>query len=229
MENLHLARIKKFGNTFELVIDADKAAAYKEGKIPNVREALNAENVFTDAKKGEKASESAMKEAFGTSNVLEVAEIIIKKGELQLTSEHREKAREEKRKQIVNKIHMFAVDPKTGIPHPITRLENAMEEAKVRIDDRNVDEQVQEIIKALRPILPIRMEVKEIQVHLSASYAAKLFGMLQKFKMIKEEWQNDGSWLGTLEVPAGLEPDLYEKLNNETHGDVEIKVIGVKE
>ena len=44
-------------------------------------------------------------------------------------------------------------------------------------------------------------------------------------KMLKDEWLNDGSWLGVIEIPGGLETELYENLNNATKGEVETKVV----
>ncbi|MBI2142795.1 ribosome assembly factor SBDS, partial [Candidatus Woesearchaeota archaeon] len=41
-----------------------------------------------------------------------------------------------------------------------------------------------------------------------------------------DSWQNDGSLIAVVEVPAGLQQDLFSELNRLTHGDVESKVIG---
>ena len=35
-------------------------------------------------------------------------------------------------------IHRNAVDPKTGLPHPPQRIESAMEEAKIHVDEINL-------------------------------------------------------------------------------------------
>ena len=230
MEHVHLARLKKGGHTFEIVINPDKAMQYKKGQIENIREVLNSENVFHDAKKGDLASENAMKNVFETNDPLEVAKAIIDQGEIQLTAEYRDKEREEKRKQIVNIIHKNSVDPKTGSPHPVTRIENAMKEAKVHIDEnKSAEDQIQDIMHKLRPVIPIKFEVKEIEIHLKAENAAKLYGTVQSFgKLLKEEWLKDGSWLGVIEIPGGMEPDLYDKLNSATHGDVETKVVNTR-
>ena len=152
-----IARLKTHGQSFELLVDCDNALLLKEGREVAIRDVLAAMNVFSDAKKGIAASETAMKQIFGTSDVEEVARQIIKKGEVQITQEHREKIREQKKKQAIDIIHRNGVDPKTHSPHPITRLENALKEAKFHFDERKpVQEQVQEALKALKPILPIR-------------------------------------------------------------------------
>ncbi|MFC1648886.1 ribosome assembly factor SBDS [Nanoarchaeota archaeon] len=227
--HINLAKLKKQGYEFEVVIDPDLAMEFKHGKA-ELRDVLKSESIFHDAKKGDLASENLMKEVFGTSDVLKVAEAIITEGEIQLTGEYRDKIREEKKLRIIDMIHKYSLDPRTNIPHPKTRIENAMKEAKVHIDEnKSPEDQVQDILKALQPIMPIKFEIKEVEIHLKPEHAAKLYGAIQRFgQIIKDDWLDDGSWLGVVEIPAGMEPDLYDKLNSETHGDVETKVVKTK-
>jgi len=226
---MHIARLKKGGQNFEIDINFDDAIKFKEGKA-NIKDALKAENIFSDAKKGMLASETQMKQLFETSEPLEVAKIILEKGELPLTAEYKNKLREEKRKQIIEFIRKNAVDPKTNIPHPAQRIENAIEEAKSRIDEfKEVKEQVKEILKKLRPILPIKFVVKEIAVKIPADYATKSYSTVKSFgTIIKEEWQTDGSWVAVVEMPGGIENDFYDSVNKICHGNIESKVIKVK-
>ena len=50
---------------------------------------------------------------------------------------------EEKRKQVIAKIAREGINPQNGLPHPAMRIENAMNEAKVKVDAfKSVDEQV---------------------------------------------------------------------------------------
>ncbi|MCK4522097.1 MAG: ribosome assembly factor SBDS, partial [Nanoarchaeota archaeon] len=138
--------------------------------------------------------------------------------------------RETKKKQIINMIHRNAVDPQTHLPHPPARVEAAMDEAKVHIDEfEDVNRQMQEVLKKIRIILPIKFEVKEIAVKISPEYAAKSYQVLNQFgKKLKEEWLNDGSLSVVLEMPGGLEEDFYEKINALCHGNVESKVLKTK-
>lgn len=225
--SLNLARLKREGEVFEIVVDPDLALKFKKGNDVQLQDVLKSEEVYDDAKKGLRSSQERLKAIFGTEDVLEIAKKIIQDGEIQLTTEHRARMREEKKKKILSIIHRNGVDPKSHLPHPMTRLENAFDEAKVQIDEsRSAEEQVQDIIKALRSILPIRFEIKEVAVRLSAEHAPKLYGTVKKFgKLLSEEWQSDGSWLCVIEVPAGLEVEFYDKLNSETQGSVETKVL----
>lgn len=226
---MHIASLKKGGQNFEIDVDFEAAIRFKEGKA-DIKDALKTEQIFSDAKKGMLASETQMEQLFETSDPLEVAKIILEKGELPLTADYKNRLREEKRKQIIEFIRKNAVDPKTNIPHPSQRIENAFEEAKVRIDEfKGVQQQVDDIIKKLRPIIPISFVTKEIVVKIPADYAAKSYSTVNSFgKMTKEEWQTDGSWVVVVEMPGGLENDFYDAINKICHGNVESKVLKVK-
>lgn len=228
--SINIARIKKSGNVFEIPIDADLAIDYKKGKAIDIRDILKSEHIFSDAKKGLRASDHLLQQFFGTPDPLKVADIILKEGEIQLTAEHREKMREEKIRRVIDIIHRNGVDPRTDAPHPITRIENAFDQAKIKVDDmKSAEEQVEDILKQLRPIMPIRFEIKELQVHIPAVHAAKAYSVVKHFsKMLKEDWLNDGSLLAVVELPGGLEQEFYDKVNKATHGEAECKVIKVK-
>ncbi len=225
-----IARLKTHGQEFEILVDCNNALALKEGKNIDLRDILAAMRIFSDAKKGLEASENALKQIFGTNDVEEVAKQIIQKGEIQLTQEYREKLREEKRKQIINIIHRNGVDPKTHLPHPPQRIENAFIEAKFHVDEfKSVQEQVQEALKRLRPILPIKFEIKEIAIKISPEYAPKCYSTVKLFgTILREEWQSNGYWIAVIELPGGMENDLYDRLNKICHGNVESKVLKVK-
>jgi len=222
--SINTAWIKKGGERFEVVIDPDAAIAYKQSGHGEVRSIVKSGHVFFDAKKGELASEQHMKLVFGTSDPFQVAEHIIKEGEIQLTKEYRDKLREQKYKRIVSIIQRNAIDPRTKLPHPMQRIELAFDEAKIKVDElRKAEDQVQEIVKKLQPILPIRFEHKTLQIHLPSQYAARLYCSLSGYGEIKkQEWLADGSWLGTLELPAGLMMECMDMLNSKTHGNVQI-------
>ncbi len=224
-----LARLKSGGENFEVIVDPDRAVAFRQGQ-GDIRDVLVYDRVFADARKGLEVSEHVMSNVFKTSDHFEVAKQIIQKGEIQLTAEYRDRLREDKRKAIVNIIHRTAVDPKTGYPHPPNRIEAAMEEAKVRIDEnKKAEEQIHDIVKQLMPVLPIKFEIRQVEFHIPAQFASKAYQVLKGFGTLqKDSWQNDGSLMAVVEVPAGMQQDLYSELNKLTHGAVESRVVGTK-
>jgi len=227
-ETINLARLKKGSENFEVVVDPEKAMQAKKGKL-HVQDALIYPEIFSDAKKGMKASEQKMEALFETSDPLEVAGIIIKQGTIQLTSEYRAKLLEQKKARVVSIIQRNGIDPKTGAPHPLTRIENAIAEAKVKIDEfLPAEQQVDDVLKKLQPIIPIKFVTKQIEVTIPAEHAGRAFNTVKQMgKIIKEQWLNDGSWNGVVELPGGMEQDFYDKLNAVTKGSSQAKTIKV--
>lgn len=225
-----IARLKKGGANFEVLVDCENALALKEGKDIDMKDVLAAEEVFDDAKKGTLASASQMKSLFGTDDPVEVAKVVIQKGNIQLTKDHKNKVQDEKRKRVIDVIASNAVDPKTGLPHPRARIENAFEELKLSVSEtESVERQVQDLLKKIKTILPIRFETRELSIRVQPKFSGKCHAIIQRYGTIqKNEWENDGSFSCNLQIPAGMQTELMDELNSLTHGTVEIKIIGEK-
>ncbi len=222
-----IARLKTHGKTFEVFVDPDGALAFKRGDAVKLENILAVEDVFSDAKNGDRPAEQDVINAFGTTDVIKIAEKIIREGELHLTTEQKKKILDEKKKRVISIIAQNAINPQTKAPHPPARIEAAMDEAGVHIDPmKEVDELVNITMKAIRPIIPIRFEEVKIAIKLPAEYAAKTYGSVAGFgNLTKQEWQNDGSWIGVLTIPAGMQDELYSLLNRLTKGSAETKFL----
>lgn len=222
-----IARLKTHGKTFEVFVEPDGALAFKRGEAVKLENILAVEDVFSDAKSGDRPAEQDVLNAFGTTDVLKIAEKIIRDGELHLTTEQKKKMLDEKKKRVINIIAQNAINPQTKAPHPPARIEAAMDEAGVHIDPmKDVDELVNITMKAIRPIIPIRFEEVKIAIKLPAEYAVKAYGSVAGFgNLTKQEWQNDGSWIGVLSIPAGMQDELYSLLNRLTKGSAETKFL----
>jgi ribosome maturation protein SDO1 len=221
------ARLKAHGTTFEVLVDPDGALALKRGDSVNLEEILAVEDIFENASRGDRSPEEDLQKAFGTTNVLSIAEVVIKKGEISLTAEQRKQFIENKRRQVIEVIARNAINPQTKTPHPPARIEQAMSEARVNIDPtKSIDELVRIAMKAIRPLIPIRFEEIEVAVKIPPSYAPKAYGEVAAFgKLTREAWQNDGSWIGVVKIPAGMQTDFYALINRLTRGEAETKLL----
>ncbi len=222
-----IARWETQGSRFEVLVDPEAVQDLKDGKSVDLADKLALDQVFKDAKKGDKISEEHLERTFHTRNLAEIARQIVLKGEVQVTTEQRHKLQEAKRRQIVATIARNAMNPQTGAPHPPARIEAAMTEAKVHIDPFHpVDAQVQEILAKLRPIIPIRFDVVKVRVRLPAQHYPRVIGELKGLgRLLEESWLPNGSWSGVLEIPAGVQTELYEKLNARTKGAAETALV----
>ncbi len=231
LDDAVIARLDTSGERFEVLVDPIMVWKIRNkeelGENFDILEYLAIDTVFKDSNKGIRASTESMMKTFKSTEIQNVAMEIINRGEIQLTTDQRKEMTENKRKQIVATIARNAINPKTKTPHPPQRIELAIAEAKVPIDPfKPVDAQVQDILKKLTPILPIRFENVVMAIKLSGEDYGKIYGDLKNFgKITKEEWQKDGSWIGLLELPAGLQADFYDRINSKTKGNAEIKLI----
>ncbi|ADL58666.1 MULTISPECIES: ribosome assembly factor SBDS [Methanothermobacter] len=228
LEDAVIARLESHGERFEILVDPDLAAEFRrEDSEVSVEDVLAVQEVFRDARKGDKASEEAMRKVFETADPLEVTPIILQRGTIQLTAEQRRQMIEDKRKKIISKIAREAINPQNGLPHPPKRIEKAMEEARVHVDPfKTVDEQVNIVLKAIRTKIPIKFEKVTVAIKIPGDRAGPAYGVISNFGKIKnEEWQSDGSWIAVVEIPGGLQDSFYQKINELTGGNVETRII----
>jgi len=227
LDNAVVARLESFGEKFEILVDPDQAALVRQGQPVDIEDVVAALNVFGNASKATRASDEALMKVFHTTDFNTVARKIIEKGEIHLTADQRKHMVEEKRRQVVNFISRNAVNPQTGHPHPAHRIEMAMEEARVNIDPFNhLDEQVKEVVKALRPLLPIRFEELRLAIKIPPDFAAKAYGDIAAGStMEKDEWLKDGSWVCVVRIPAGIQVEFYDLINKLSKGEGQVKIL----
>lgn len=227
LEDAIVARLESHGGTFEILLDPKVMDLIKQGKEVDPVAYMAVEDVFDNARKGTRPAEEKVKEAFGTTDIGEIAVKIIAKGEVQITAEQRKEMLEAKRKQVIAYIAANAINPQTKLPHPPTRIELALEECKFHADPfKSVEKQVEEAMHLLRPLIPIRFEKSRIAVRIKGDDYARCYGDLTAYGIIgREEWTQDGSWIGVMEIPAGLTTELTAKLNSRTKGHAEVKLI----
>ena len=156
-----------------------------------------------------------------------IAEKILQKGDLNLTTDQRRKMTAEKRKQIITFIAKTFVDPRSHLPHPPVRIEQAINDARVSIDPfRNVEEQIKDIVESLRSIIPLKSENISLEISVPAQYVAKSYSVLKSTGVLKnEEWQKDGSLKAILEIPAAARPNVIDRLGAITKGTAFVEVL----
>ena len=215
------------GEKFEILVKPDPALDYKLGKIKDVSSVLVSEEIYQNSGKGTRASSEKLQKAFQTEDPLIIAEKILHKGDLNLTTEQRRKMTAEKRKQLVTFIAKTFVDPRSHLPHPPLRIEQALNDARVNIDPfKNVEEQVKDIVENLRSIIPLKSENLLLEISVPAQYVAKSYSVLKSTgNLKKEDWQPDGSLKAILEIPAAARPNVIDKLGAITKGTAFVEVL----
>jgi len=223
------ARLESHGQRFEVLVDPDAALEIKRGEFDGeLEDVIAAEDVFEDAERGDRPPEDMLEEVFETTDPMEIIPEVIKQGEIQITADQRREMQEQKHKQLVQRITRNAVNPQMDdAPHPPERIESALEETDFRIDPMEpVETQVDDALDALRPVIPIRFDEITVAVQVPADYAGSAQAKIRTFgELEREEWQADGSWVGVLTFPAGMQNDFYDVVNEHTSGEAETRII----
>jgi len=220
-------RLSTDGERFEILVHPDPALDFKFGRNVEISQIVAVDEVYSDANKGLRVPAEKLQKHFKTTSFLQVAEIILRKGDLNLTTDQRRKLVEEKRKQIVATIARNFVDPRTGLPHPPLRIEQAMAEIRVSIDPfKDANEQTKIVIDDLRGILPLKSERIKLLVKVPAQYASQSFGALKGVgDLLKEEWGGDGGLTVVIEIPAGVHSTILDRLGSLTKGSAQASII----
>ncbi|WP_332899399.1 MULTISPECIES: ribosome assembly factor SBDS [unclassified Haladaptatus] len=223
------ARLESHGARFEVLVDPDAALAIKRDEFKgDLEDVIAADDVFEDASRGDRPAEEDLEKVFGTTDPMEIIPEVIKRGEIQITADQRREMQEQKRKQLVATIARNAINPQMdNAPHPPDRIEAALEQAGFKVDPmERVEEQVDDALDALRPVIPIRFDTVTIAARIPAQYAGSAQARIRKFgDLEREEWQNDGSWVGVITFPAGLQNEFYSLVNELSSGEAETQII----
>jgi ribosome maturation protein SDO1 len=101
-----------------------------------------------------------------------------------------------------------------------------MEQARVSVDPfRAAEDQINDVLKRIQEIIPISLERVEIAIRVPMSHAGKASSIVREIAPVKsEEWKSD-SWLALIDIPAGMQSEVYERLNRLTGGTVEVKIV----
>jgi ribosome maturation protein SDO1 len=227
------ARLESHGARFEVLVDPDAALAIKRGEFDgDLEEVIAAEDVFDNASRGDRPAENDLEKVFDTTDPFEIIPEVIKRGEIQITADQRRKMQEQKRKKLIDTITRNAVNPQMdNAPHPPERIKNALEEAGFTVDPMEpAEQQVDDALDALRPVIPIRFEEVTMAVQIPAEYAGSAQARVRGFgELEREEWQADGSWIGVLTFPAGLQNEFYDTVNEHSSGEAETELIKDKD
>lgn len=214
-----IARIKREGKHFEILVNLEEALKVAKGeKDANLGSAVLTEAVFYNLKSGEHASDKDLEKIFETTALMEIAEKIIKTGEIVKTTESMKAEQDKKYKQVVDFLSKNAVSPE-GRPYTPDRIMKALNEARINIKNKPIETQIDEILEQLLKTLPIKIERKKIRLIIPAIHTGKAYGIVKEF--IKEEtWKSNGDLDVIAEMPAAMVFDFYDKINSATHGSV---------
>ena len=214
LDDAVLARLEKGGSRYEILVDPELVETWKaDPNSVELSDLLAIDEVWSDAKAGDRPTSDALERVFGSTDLSTCVD---------KTTAQRRQMVDERMKQIVNEIAMTATDPKTKLPHPPTRIENALQEARFKADPfLSVERQVKDAVSILKPIIPLQF----ITIKLAFKVPGKDYGgvsNLLRDSMQKDQWLPDGSWACVIEVPGGMKNEIISRVANRS-SEVEVR------
>lgn len=204
-----LARYEKGGKRYEILVDPTLVDTFRSNASKvDINEFLAIDEVYHDARDGERPTAEAIAATFGTEDIVEITKIILAKGSIQLTTLQRKAMVEKMRQLIIHHIHSQAIDPKTKSPHPRTRIELALEESRYSVDPfKRLEDQVKDAISKLKPLIPLSFETVKLAFKIPSQSYGSVSQFLRTYQQ-REGWLEDGSWACVIECPAGMKGEL---------------------
>ena len=156
LDDAVIARLEKGGKRYEILVDPELVDDWKsDNESVPLDQLMAAEEVWHDAKGGERPTEEKLIAVFGTTELSVCVGTILRDGNIQLTTVQRRKMIADKRARIISEISRTAIDPRSKSPHPATRIELALDELRWNPDPfLSVERQIKEAVKELRPVIP---------------------------------------------------------------------------
>lgn len=213
LDDAVVARLEKGGKRYEILVDPELVELFKsDPDSVSLDNLLATDEVWHDARSGERPTEDKLISTFGTIELLECVTTILIKGSIQLTTVQRRKMISDKRQQIISEISRTAIDPRSKAPHPVTRIELALDELRWNPDPfLSVERQIKDAVDALRPVIPLSFETIKLAFRVSGS----AYGSVQRevrSDVIKEQWLDNGDWAFVVEIPAGMKGEYLSKV-----------------
>lgn len=213
LDDAVVARLEKGGKRYEILVDPELVETWKaDTESVALDELLATEEVWHDARAGERPTEEKLVGVFGTTELSTCVEIILRDGDIQLTTVQRRKLISDKRARIISEISRTAIDPRSKAPHPATRIELALDELRWNPDPfLSVERQIKEAVKVLRPVIPLSFQTIKLAFRVSGS----AYGSVQRevrSDVIREEWLENGDWAFVVEIPAGMKGEYLSKV-----------------
>lgn len=107
----------------------------------------------------------------------------------------------------VGAIHRSYIDPRSNLPHPIARIENALAEAGIRLDlDEEPERQVAKVVKDIMAILPCRKAELEAVLTIPHASLGAVLGTVHSLAAVSgTEYDADGAIMTVTLSPGDVE------------------------
>ena len=209
--NISIVKLKLGKSRFELACYPNKVQDYRDKKEKDINEVLQAQEIFTDAIKGDLVPRKVLKEVFPKMSYQEIIKLILDKGDIQTGEKEREKGTANFKRYISNIIVQKTYNTDNGLPFPQDIITQALDNINFKYNEKeNEKKQALKAIKELinQKILPI--ERKLIQLKISLKKIEN-----ENNPILKEKEKLDESNKNLMQYLNEIEAEIIEKdINN---------------
>ena len=224
-----LVKYQKGKTRFEIITQPGSVRKYSD-KLDNLTKndlnyILESDFIYTNSKKGNQAKKEDLERVFGSSDLLVCVKTMLSRGSSQTSSKERHDDSDQKKKEILTYLNKNYLDPKTGYPHPVIRLETSIKNIKYVIDPKKgSDTQAKEIIKSLHGNLFFKENSQTYELVISNEYKGSsniIYGLTSVTSKKKER----GKTKYVINVVPGNNDTFLKKLNELSQGDYQMKIL----
>jgi ribosome maturation protein SDO1 len=224
-----LVRHKHAGITFEVMTKPGTLLKWRAGEIPkaDIDAVLFTDVLFKSAHTGDRHPDADIERAFGSDALRPALTTVLEKGELQLTAAERKEKVDRKRREIVNYIHKYFINPATKTPHPVTRIDAAIDEVRFRVDpDTPAERQAADLLKKLVGILMLKKSEMRGVLTIPHAVLGSCQGIVHKYcEVAREKYDGDGCTMEVAVVPGDYDA-LMAELARVSKGAVTFNIEG---
>ena len=167
--NISIVKLKLGKSRFELACYPNKVQDYRDKKEKDINEVLQAQEIFTDAIKGDLVPRKVLKEVFPKMSYQEIIKLILDKGDIQTGEKEREKGTANFKRYISNIIVQKTYNTDNGLPFPQDIITQALDNINFKYNEKeNEKKQALKAIKELinQKILPIERKLIQLKISL---------------------------------------------------------------
>eukprot|EP00792_Barthelona_sp_PAP020_P003960 TRINITY_DN1788_c1_g1_i1.p2 TRINITY_DN1788_c1_g1~~TRINITY_DN1788_c1_g1_i1.p2 ORF type:complete len:260 (+),score=76.52 TRINITY_DN1788_c1_g1_i1:793-1572(+) len=224
-KSFYVLKCSKANETLEmLVVEPHLVGDYKKGEIEKSK-VLYSEDIFIDAKKGDRASQSQILAVCGSE---EPIEYILQHGQAALSTAEQRILRDQMFSKVLNYYHCYYLDPQTNRPQPLPLLEDALKNCRFQPDIySSVASNATSIESKMKLQLALHYTEMEADILVPYIHTGKVDSSLRNFNLkLKGVEYGDTHQIYSITVIPGEFDNLIGTLGNLTGGDFVLNLVG---
>jgi len=187
LTNVAVVRYKTHGVRFEIACYKNTVLAYRSGYEKDVDNVLQSTQIYLNVSKGVVAKDEDLIEAFGTKDHAAICEVILQKGELQVSDKERKAENEHVFRDAVTTLVEKCVNPATNRPYPPGMIETALRDIHFSVDPkRSAKQQALEALPKLQEIFPIKRAAMRFKANVPLEREQALVAFIVENKGVME-------------------------------------------